>query len=94
MESSSCYCWAKGEFCCRTTTFLLTQIDTAHLPVGFAVPHFLNRLYAISVLSLLIVDLNEGYDYYMTFFAGVITVILMQYLHFQSHSHDPDKHAM
>jgi hypothetical protein len=47
-----------------------------------------------SVLSLLIVDLNEGYEYYQTFFAGVITVILMQYLHFQSHSHDPDKHAM
>lgn len=48
----------------------------------------------ISVLSLLIVDLNEGYEYYQTFFTGVITVILMQILHFQSHSHDPDKHAM
>jgi hypothetical protein len=46
------------------------------------------------VLSLLIVDLNEGYEYYQTFFAGVVTVILMQILHFQSHSHDPDKHAV
>mmetsp|Transcript_8215 Transcript_8215/g.10734 ORF Transcript_8215/g.10734 Transcript_8215/m.10734 type:complete len:577 (+) Transcript_8215:116-1846(+) len=46
-----------------------------------------------SVLSLLIVDLSEGFDYYMTFFGGIITVILLEYLHFQSQPHDPDQHA-
>ncbi|KAL7564133.1 hypothetical protein ACA910_021108 [Epithemia clementina (nom. ined.)] len=47
-----------------------------------------------SVLSLLIVDLSEGYDYYKTFFSGVITVILLEFLHFRSQPHDPDNHAL
>jgi hypothetical protein len=46
-----------------------------------------------TVLSLLIVDLSEGYDYYKTFFSGVISIILLEYLHFRSQPHDPDEHA-
>lgn len=47
-----------------------------------------------SVLSLLIVDVSEGFSYYQTFFAGVLSVILLEYLHFRSQPHDPDDHAM
>lgn len=47
-----------------------------------------------SVLSLLIVDLSSGWSYYQTFFCGVLSVILLEYLHFRSQPHDPDEHAM
>ena len=48
-----------------------------------------------SVLSLLIVDVPGGdKKYYITFFSGVLAVILMQYLHFQSEPHHAKDHAM
>ena len=46
-----------------------------------------------SVLSLLIVDVTEGRDYYTTFYCGLLTVILHQYLHFRSQPHSPKNHA-
>ena len=45
-------------------------------------------------MSLLIVDLSEGYEYYQTFFSGFLTVILLEFLHFRSQPHDPDNHAL
>jgi uncharacterized membrane protein YidH (DUF202 family) len=47
-----------------------------------------------SVLSLLIVDVVETADYYKTFVSGVISIILLQYLHYQSQPTDPNLHAM
>lgn len=47
-----------------------------------------------SVLSLLIVDAPEGSNYYLTFYAGILTVILLQYLHYRSQPHHADDHAM
>jgi Bacterial low temperature requirement A protein (LtrA) len=46
-----------------------------------------------SVLSLLIVD-GFARDWFMVFYCGVVTVILLQYLHFRSQPHNPDSHAM
>jgi hypothetical protein len=46
-----------------------------------------------SILSLLIVD-GTAKDYFLIFYSGMITVILLQYLHFRSQPHDPDCHAM
>jgi hypothetical protein len=46
-----------------------------------------------SVLSLLIVD-GVGRDFYMTFYCGIVTVVLLQFLHFRSQPHDPDSHSM
>jgi hypothetical protein len=43
-----------------------------------------------SVLSLMIVDLSGSNDYVVTFYAGIISVILLEYLHFRSQPHDPD----
>lgn len=47
-----------------------------------------------SILSLLIVDAPEGSDYYTTFYAAILTVILLQYLHFRSQPHHADDHAI
>lgn len=47
-----------------------------------------------SVLSLLIVDLGDGQQYYQIFFSGIVTVILLEYLHFRSQPHEPDDHAL
>jgi hypothetical protein len=47
-----------------------------------------------SVLSLLIVSVKEELAYYATFFSGVISVILLQYIHFQSQPHHADHHAL
>lgn len=47
-----------------------------------------------SVLSLLVVDLVDVSGYYQTFVTGLISIILLQYLHFQSQPSDPDKHAL
>ena len=46
-----------------------------------------------SVLSLLITD-GLGRDYLGVFYAGIMTVILLQLLHFRSQPHDPSVHAM
>lgn len=47
-----------------------------------------------SILSLLIVDAPEDTNYYVTFYAGILTVILLQYLHFRSQPHHADAHAI
>jgi hypothetical protein len=48
-----------------------------------------------SVLSLLIVDTpDDAYDYFVTFIVGILSIIMLQYLHFRSHPRDPDHHAM
>lgn len=39
-------------------------------------------------------DLSEGGTYYQTFFCGVLSVILLEYLHFRSQPHNPDEHAL
>jgi hypothetical protein len=47
-----------------------------------------------SVLSLLIVDNEHEGDHYQTvFFAGVLTIILLRLLHFQSQPHGAEAHA-
>jgi len=46
-----------------------------------------------SVLSLLIVD-GEAGNYHGTFYFGIVTVVLLQMLHFQSQPHDADAHAL
>jgi len=47
-----------------------------------------------SVLSLLIVSQTQDMGYFKTFMCGIITIILLQYLHFQSQPLDPDRHAL
>jgi len=47
-----------------------------------------------SVLSLLIVDIVETSGYYQVFVDGIISIVLLEYLHFQSQPSDPDKHAI
>lgn len=47
-----------------------------------------------SILSLLIVDISGGSDYYGTFYTGILSVVLLQYLHFRSQPHHADEHAM
>lgn len=45
------------------------------------------------VLSLLLVDFVHTADYYITFIAGLISIVLLQYLHYQSQPSDPNLHA-
>lgn len=47
-----------------------------------------------SILALLIVEQSPGQRYYVTFYSGIITVTLLQYLFFRSNPFDPDDHAM
>jgi len=47
-----------------------------------------------SVLSLLIVEQSPGRRYYVTFYAGILAVTMMQYLFFRSQPFDADDHAM
>jgi hypothetical protein len=47
-----------------------------------------------SVLSLLIVEVTETSSYYKTFFSGIISITMLEFLHFRSQPHDPDDHAM
>ena len=47
-----------------------------------------------SIMSLLIVDVpKEDGDYFATFYCGLLTVILLQVLHFRSQPHLADQHA-
>lgn len=46
-----------------------------------------------SVLSLLIVPTQSG-DYYKAFFCGILSIIILEILHFRSQPKEPDGHAM
>ena len=45
------------------------------------------------ILSLLLVDIVQIGDYYVTFVSGLISIVLLQYLHYQSQPSDPNLHA-
>jgi hypothetical protein len=48
-----------------------------------------------SILSLLIIDIpGEDTEYFATFYCSLMTVILLQYLHFRSQPHNADDHAL
>ena len=47
-----------------------------------------------SILSLLIVETSLSKNYYITFYCGIVSVILLQYLHFRSQPHHASEHAM
>jgi hypothetical protein len=47
-----------------------------------------------SVLSLLVVDIAHTTRYYLSFLGGIVSIIMGQYLHFQSAPSDPDQHAI
>jgi hypothetical protein len=47
-----------------------------------------------SILSLLIVEISDNRNYYVTFYAGILSVVLLQYMHFRSQPHHADEHAM
>lgn len=47
-----------------------------------------------SVLSLLVVDVSETSQYYKTLFSGIVSITLLEYLHFRSQPHLPEDHAM
>lgn len=48
-----------------------------------------------SILSLLIVEVSdESFDFYVTFFVGIVSVIFLQYLYFKSQPHHADGHAI
>ena len=47
-----------------------------------------------SILSLLIVDVTEGVDYYATFYSGIVSVVLLQMIHFRSQPAHADQHAI
>jgi hypothetical protein len=41
-----------------------------------------------SVLSMLIVDITESAEYYKTFFSGILSITLLEFLHFRSQPHE------
>ena len=47
-----------------------------------------------SVLSLLIVGARQDNDYYQTFYCGIVSISLGQYLHYQSQPHHANDHAL
>ena len=48
-----------------------------------------------SVLSLLIVPIVKGeFEFYLTFFVGVLSVIFLQFLYFKSQPHHANDHAL
>jgi hypothetical protein len=48
-----------------------------------------------SILSLLIVDIEHaGKEFYSVFYCALLTVVLLQLLHFQSQPHDADLHVL
>ena len=47
-----------------------------------------------SILGLLIVDFSKDQGYNITFYAGILSVIFLQNLHFKSQPHHIEEHAM
>lgn len=77
---------------------LLTFYDSLLIVIDFLSPcrngEWNMLMLGESILSLMIVDVDEDKDYYTTFYSSLLTVILLQYLHFRSQPHHADGHAL
>jgi low temperature requirement protein LtrA len=40
------------------------------------------------------VDITDSFEFYLTFFLGILSVVFLQYLYFKSQPHDADGHVM
>lgn len=70
---------------------------TVPMNVDFAIHRFgewIMLMLGESVLSLLIVDIVDTTGYHQTFLCGIFSIVLLQYLHFQSAPSEPDQHAI
>ena len=47
-----------------------------------------------SILSLLIVAESNGFRYFVTFYAGILSVTMLQYIYFRTQPYNIDDHAM
>jgi hypothetical protein len=84
---------------CKTQlTSLLLLYRAVPLNVDFVIHRngeWMMLMLGENILSLLIVDVeHEGKAFYTIFYCGLLTVILLQLLHFQSQPHEADLHAM
>ena len=46
-----------------------------------------------SILSILIVETSDSLEYHITFFAGIISIVALQYCHYRYQPHSPTEHA-
>lgn len=71
--------------------------STVPMNVDFAIHRYgewIMLMLGESILSLLIVDIVDTSGYYSTFVGGIVSIVLLHYLHYQSAPSDPDQHAM
>eukprot|EP00980_Cylindrotheca_fusiformis_P029908 scaffold24027_cov132-Cylindrotheca_fusiformis.AAC.3 len=72
------------------------QEHTVPINIGFFIHRFgewIMLMLGESVLSLLIVPTQSG-DFYKAFFCGILSITILEILHFRSQPHDPDAHAL
>jgi hypothetical protein len=76
----------------------LDPLSTVPMNVDFALHRngeWIMLMLGESVFSILIVDIpNESFEFYSTFYCSLLTIVLMQYLHFRSQPSHADHHAM
>jgi len=73
-----------------------------HRTIPMNVGYFIHRIgdwimlmLGESIFSLIIVDIpNETPAFRVTFYCGILTVVMLMYLHYESEPHDADTHAM
>ena len=46
-----------------------------------------------SILSILIVESTNSVRYHVTFYAGIVSIVLLQYCHYKYQPHSPSTHA-
>ena len=46
-----------------------------------------------SILSILIVESTNSVQYHVTFYAGIMSIVLLQYCHYKYQPHSPSTHA-
>jgi len=94
----SCNMAGLVEFFCCTTQYTGTHKDfKVPVNIEFMLHRFgewVMLMLGESVLALLIVEQSSGLRYYVTFFAGILSVTLFQYLFFRSQPFEADDHAL
>ena len=78
-----------------------SEREVHKVTVPFNVEYIIHRqgelvmvLLGESVLSLLIVQISYGTDYYLSFYCGLLSVVGFQSLHYRSQPHHAEEHAM
>ena len=96
------FAWIVVGYCCMVIYTPKDRGETVKVSVPMNIQFCMHRygewfmlMFGESIISLLIVDgNNESFDYNVSFFSGILSIVVLAHLHFALEPHEADAHAL